>query len=193
MESVWTLLRITLLVHWKSYLIIICPNSHDKFTKSEIRSSWSRFKHCSESLVQPIGSHIWSLFAPIYMTSLPKVKLCWSRFEHFSESLIQPIGSYIWPLLAPIHMKSWPNMKLGKVIICSNLVWSTLTWLLNTMFVHIKHYLPTFTTIYLYLAKCSINYTYLVIFALNYPDLSICAIFTPARYSSIENAPLCKI
>ena len=38
------------------------------FTKSEIRLSWSRFEHCSESLVYPIGSHVWSLFAAIHMT-----------------------------------------------------------------------------------------------------------------------------
>ena len=59
----------------KSYLVIICPNSNAKLTKSEIRSSSSRFEHCSESLIYPIGSQIWSLFAPIHMKSGPKVKL----------------------------------------------------------------------------------------------------------------------
>ena len=39
------------LAHMKSYLLIICPNSHWKLTKSEIRSSWSQFEHCSESLI----------------------------------------------------------------------------------------------------------------------------------------------
>ena len=68
-RSVQTLLRITHLAHRKSYLVIICPNSHEKLTKSEIRSSSSRFEHCSESLIQPIGSHIWSLFVPIHMKS----------------------------------------------------------------------------------------------------------------------------
>ena len=29
----------------------ICPNSYDKLTKIEIRSSSSRFEHCSESLI----------------------------------------------------------------------------------------------------------------------------------------------
>ena len=29
----------------------ICPNSHEKLTKGEIRSSSSRFEHCSESLI----------------------------------------------------------------------------------------------------------------------------------------------
>ena len=51
LESILTLLRITHLAHRKSYLLIICPNSHEKLTKSEIMSSWSWFKHCSESLV----------------------------------------------------------------------------------------------------------------------------------------------
>ena len=40
LESVQTLLRITRLAHKKSYLVIIFPNSHEKLTKSEIRSSW---------------------------------------------------------------------------------------------------------------------------------------------------------
>ena len=34
------LIRICRLVHWKSHLVIICPNSREKLTKSEIRSSW---------------------------------------------------------------------------------------------------------------------------------------------------------
>ena len=94
------LLRITHLAHRKSYLVIICPNSQEKLSKSLIRSNSSRFEHCSESLIWPIGSHIWSLFAPI-------------------------------------HMKCWPKVKLGQVIICSNLVLSTLIWPHNTIFVHI--------------------------------------------------------
>ena len=51
LELVRTLLRITRLVHRKSYLIIILPNSHENFTKNEISSSWSRFEHYSESLL----------------------------------------------------------------------------------------------------------------------------------------------
>ena len=72
-ESVRTLLRITCLGHRKSNLVIICPNSHKKLIKSEIRSILSRFEHCSESLIYPIGSHIWSLLAPIHTKSWPKV------------------------------------------------------------------------------------------------------------------------
>ena len=69
-------LRITRLDYMKLYLVIICPNSHEKLTKSEIRSSWSWFEQCSESLVLPIESHVWSLFTPINMKSWPNVKLC---------------------------------------------------------------------------------------------------------------------
>ena len=75
LESVRTLLRITRLAHRKSYLLIYLPNSDATLTKGEIMTSWSRFKHCSESLVLSIGSHIWSLFTTIHIQSLPKVKL----------------------------------------------------------------------------------------------------------------------
>ena len=44
------MLRITRLAHRKSYLVINSPNSHEQLTKREIRSSWSWFEHCSESL-----------------------------------------------------------------------------------------------------------------------------------------------
>ena len=43
-QIVRKLLRITRLADRKSYLVIICPNSHQKLTKSEIRSSSSRFE-----------------------------------------------------------------------------------------------------------------------------------------------------
>ena len=36
-RSVQTLLRITLLAHRKSYLVIICPNLNEKFIRSVIR------------------------------------------------------------------------------------------------------------------------------------------------------------
>ena len=117
------MLRIARLVHRKSNLVIICPNSHKMLTKSEIRSSLSRFEHCSESLIKPIGSHIWSLFAPIHKKSWPKAKLArssWSRFKHCSESLVWSIGSHIWSY-APIHMKSWPKVKLGQVQVGLNI------------------------------------------------------------------------
>ena len=49
--------------------------SYCKRKEIEIMSSWSWFEHCSESLVWPLGSHIWSLFASIHMQIWPKVKL----------------------------------------------------------------------------------------------------------------------
>ena len=48
----------------KSYLAIICLNSHKKLELVR-----------TESLVWSIGSHIWSLFTPIHMKTWPKVKL----------------------------------------------------------------------------------------------------------------------
>ena len=39
LKSVQTLLKITHLASRKSYLVIICPNSYEKLTKSEIKSS----------------------------------------------------------------------------------------------------------------------------------------------------------
>ena len=65
--------------------------------------------------------------------------------------------SYLVIFFAPVHMENWPKVNLGKVIICSNLVLSTLPLL-------------------------SLNYPYLGIFALNCPDLTKCALFTPHRF-----------
>ena len=56
----------------KSYLVIICPSSHEKLIKSEI----------------------WSLFAQIHMKSWPKVKLG-------LKLLLAPIWFYLVPLFGP--------------------------------------------------------------------------------------------
>ena len=56
----------------KTNLLIILPNSYQKLTKSTIRSSWSWLEHCPKSIISPLGSHIWSLFASIHMTSWPR-------------------------------------------------------------------------------------------------------------------------
>ena len=40
LESVPTLFKITLLAYKKSYLAIIAPNSHEKLTNYEFRSSY---------------------------------------------------------------------------------------------------------------------------------------------------------
>ena len=78
------------------------PTSHANLTKGEFKSSWNRLEHCSESVAWPLGSHIWSLFAPMYMVNWPKLKLrsSWSRLKHCSESLVYAIGSHIWSLAA---------------------------------------------------------------------------------------------
>ena len=74
----------------KSYLVIICLNSHEKLTKSEIRSSWSRFQHCSESLVWPHTKSYLLIICPNSHEKLTKSEIMssWSRFEDFSESLV---------------------------------------------------------------------------------------------------------
>ena len=51
LELIQTLLKIIHLASITSYMVIICPNSHDKLTKIKIWSSWSRFEHCSELLI----------------------------------------------------------------------------------------------------------------------------------------------
>ena len=70
-EFLWSF-EFWLAPHWDPP---IYPNAHTKLTKIKIRSSLGQFKYCSESLIEPIGSHIWSLFAPIHIQSWPEVKL----------------------------------------------------------------------------------------------------------------------
>ena len=90
---VQTLLRIVRLAFRKLYLVIICPNAHEKLTKGVIRSSWSQLKHWWKSLVQPIGSPIWALFSQFtgqddqkwnWVTSLayrkPYLVIIWPQF-----------------------------------------------------------------------------------------------------------------
>ena len=98
-------------------------NSHKKLSKINILwSSWSRFEHCSESLIYPLGSHTCSLFAPFHMDSWPNVKLgshyvpllgfiysyfapdipFWSRFR--LVYLYLALFTYIYPLFVPIWL-----------------------------------------------------------------------------------------
>ena len=137
-----TLLRITLLAHGKSYLIIICLNSHEKLTKREIRSSSSQFEHCSESMAHRKSYLV--IICPNSHEKLTKseIRSSSSRFEHCSESLIWPIGSHIWSLFAPIQMKSWPKVKLGQVQVSSNIAQnhSSSPWEVIS-----GHYWPQFT------------------------------------------------
>ena len=93
-ESVRTLLKIIHLASKKSYLVIICPNSHERLTKIKIRSRWSvrtllRMTHlahrksylviiCHNSLEMLTKSEIrWLLFALIWFYLLlfcPKIQ-----------------------------------------------------------------------------------------------------------------------
>ena len=84
-KSVRTLLRITHLTHRKSYLVIICPNSHEKLTASVIRSNYY--------LVQ--FGFTYPYFTPKYYfgpyLALGHVNLivCFTSWD-FPNSIIQP-------------------------------------------------------------------------------------------------------
>ena len=115
-------------------------NSHKKLSKINIRSSWSRFEHCSESLIYPLGSHTCSLFAPFHMESWPKVKL----------------GSHYVPLLGFIYSYVAPNIPF----------WSRfrLVYLYFPIFSFIYLYLPTFSLIcpiWLYLPLIALIWPYM--------------------------------
>ena len=119
-------------------------NSHKKLSKINItgRSSWSRFEHCSESLIYPLGSHTCSLFAPFHMESWPKVKL----------------GSHYVPLLGFIYSYFAPNIPF----------WSRfrLVYLYFPIFSFIYLYLPTFSLICPYLVIFTLNCPNLTIYAI---------------------------
>ena len=107
-------------------------NSHKKFSKINIRSSWSRFEHCSESLIYPLGSHTCSLFAPFHMESWPKVKL----------------GSHYVPLLGFIYSYFAPNIPF-----CSRFrrVYLSFPIFSFYLFTYIYPHLALFALIWLYL------------------------------------------
>ena len=104
-----------------------CSIHHKKLSKINIRSSWSRFKLCSESLIYCLGSHTCSLFASFHMESWPKVKL----------------GSHYWPLSGFIYSYFAPNIPF----------WSRfrLVYLYFPIFSFIYLYLTTFSLICPYL------------------------------------------
>ena len=95
LESVRTLLRITPLASRNACLLIICPISHEKLTKSEIRLSH----------YVPLFGFIYSYFAPIY---------------HFGPDLalfidIFPIFSFIY-LYLPTFTLTWLYLPLIVII-----------------------------------------------------------------------------
>ena len=68
---------------------LFTPIHIQSWPKIKIRSSLGQFKHCSGITHLAIGSHIWSLFAPIHMkVDKSEIRSSSSRFEHCSESLI---------------------------------------------------------------------------------------------------------
>ena len=117
-------------------------NSHEKLSKINIRSSWSRFKHCSESLIYPLGSHTCSLFAPFHMESWPKVKL----------------GSHYVPLLGFIYSYFAPNIPFWFRF--------CLVYLYFPIFSFIYLYLPTFSLICPYLVIFTLNCPNMTIYAI---------------------------
>ena len=118
-----------------------------KLSKINIRSSWSRFKHCSESLIYPLWSHTHSLFALFHMESWPKVKL----------------GSHYVPLLGFIYSYFAPNIPF----------WSRfrLVYLYFPIFSFIYLYLPTFSRICPYLVIFTLNCPNLTIYAIFTPHI----------------------
>ena len=121
-------------------------NSHKKLSKINIRSSWSRFEHCLESLIYPLGSHTCSLFAPlskvklgshylpllgfIYSYFAPNIPF-WSRFRlvYLYFPIFSFIYLYIYPHLAlfapiwlylPLIALIWPHMPYSSFIYSSS-------------------------------------------------------------------------
>ena len=111
---------------WKSYLVIIDPNSHN-LTKSEIMSSWSWLEHCStaQNHFSRLQEVIWSLLVPIHTQKLTKTEIRSSRKTYLviigPSSQTKFTKSKIWlrfsqlkiTHLAQIHFKCWP--KLGHL------------------------------------------------------------------------------
>ena len=112
--------KIIHLAHMKSYMVIICPNSYEKLTKSEIRSSLSRFRTLLKiTRLAKITSHIhvWPLLAPIHMKSWPNMKL--GRYY-----LLQ--FGFIYPYLAQKY-HFFPYLALLPYIYHFTHIWSNVT------------------------------------------------------------------
>ena len=88
-------------------------------TKSVIRSSCSWFEHCSKSLIYPLGSHIWSLLAPIQMTGWSKVSSSWSQFEHCRKLLSLVIcGHCMCQFMSKVdHKWNWVKLKSVRTLL----------------------------------------------------------------------------
>ena len=81
------------------YMVIIGPKSPEDVTKCEMKSGWSRYNHCSKSLVyHPSWKSHWSLLTPIHMKSLPTSKLYQVEVSSniCSKSLLYSRRSSVW-------------------------------------------------------------------------------------------------
>ena len=104
----------------RSYLAIIGPNSHEKLTKCEIRSSWSRFEHFSKSLVLAVGSHCWPLLAPIHMESWPNMKL--GQVIIYHNVVIYHCCPYL-PIFTPMYLCLHTKFSPYLVIVSSTCIY----------------------------------------------------------------------
>ena len=94
---------------WVTYLLIIGLNSHDTLTTIAIKSMYIRFEHRLQSFVQPPGSHILWLFAPIHMS--------WPNYNYvilLGSNIAQnnSLGNHTWSLFTSIHITSWRTVQL---------------------------------------------------------------------------------
>ena len=91
------------LVSRKSYQVIIDPSSHERLAKSEIRSSWNRFKHGSKSFQLASRKSYLVTICPNSYEMLTKCKFrsSWSRFEHCSKITHQASGMSYLVIICP--------------------------------------------------------------------------------------------
>ena len=107
-KSVQTLLKFTHLTSGKSSglpMDIISHNSHEDSTKCAIKSGWSRFNHCSKSLVYHLSWKTYLvIIGPNSHENLPKSNLDKVEVNSniFSKSLVYSLISPVWSLLAPV-------------------------------------------------------------------------------------------
>ena len=166
----------------KSYLVIICPNSHEKLSSYRLNEwFWAMFEPTPtwpnfdfDQLFMWIGPNNDQIWLPKGYTN--DFEQCSNRLQFDLISLWSTFHMNLGTLLfAPI----WFYLHLFGTIIPFLSIFS-LSYL----------YLPLFTYIWLYLGFITLI---LGIFALNCPDFTKYAIFTLYMHYSIETAPLCKI
>ena len=188
MESIRTFLRITRITHRKSCLIIISPNSPENLTNSEIRSSWIRLEHCSESLLVYRKSYL-VIICPNSHEKLTKSEI---RFKLESvrtllgNTPLAPRKSYL--LICPISYEklNWVKLESVRTLFKITRLAYRKSYLAmigpnshEKLTKYESYFLLQFGFIYPYLTpKYYILFYYLYLAYRNCPDLTICAIFT---------------